>query len=227
VDQILEEIRKALKKKSLSESAASRLAGGNPSIIKNLRTHRGGSGRAHPIENLQKVAAVLDLEFYVGPPREVQPAPELELDDGSFVTVPRYEAEAAAGDGCLNVEGAPSDRLAFSRRWLDQNGILASACILINARGDSMEPSIYDGDLVMIDRRRREIRSGRIYVYNDPDDGTRIKRLELVPGNLAIIVRSDNPDQARNPPLYITGDAMNALSASILGEVVWSGHRWS
>ncbi|APX21310.1 hypothetical protein Ga0080559_TMP514 [Salipiger profundus] len=77
----------------------------------------------------------------------------------------------------------------------------------------------------MIDRRKTEIQSGKVYVYNDPTDGTRVKRLEVIPGS-AVIVRSDSHDQKSFPPEFHTGDAMNTISQNVLGEVIWSGHTW-
>lgn len=176
--------------------------------------------------SLQMLCNALSFEFYIGPPREITPAPEVNVDGSRFATVARHDASASAGGGFVNFDEAPIDHLAFSKTWLMQNGIQPGASVLINARGRSMEPSIYDGDLVMIDRRKREVRNGRIYVYNDPADGTRVKRLEVVPGH-AIIVRSDNPDQKEFPPEYHTEDAMNAIAQNIIGEVVWSGHKWN
>ena len=182
--------------------------------------------RAVPrISRAKEICDLLGLEFYIGPPREITPAPEVDLDGSRFATVARHDASASAGGGFVNFDEAPIDHLAFSKMWLMQNGIQPGASVLINARGQSMEPSIYDGDLVMIDRRKREVRNGRIYVYNDPADGTRVKRLEVVPGH-AIIVRSDNPDQKEFPPEYHTRDAMNAIAQNIIGEVIWSGHKW-
>lgn len=183
--------------------------------------------RAVPrISRAKEICDLLGLEFYIGPPREITPAPEVDLDGSRFATVARHDTSASAGGGFVNFDEAPIDHLAFSKTWLMQNGIQPGASVLINARGQSMEPSIYDGDLVMIDRRKREVRNGRIYVYNDPAYGTRVKRLEVFPGH-AIIVRSDNPDQKEFPPEYHTGDAMNAISDGIIGEVVWSGHKWT
>lgn len=225
MDPILKTIDEALKKKGLSDAAASRMAVGHPSLIKNLRMPRSGEKR-YNLPSLEKLAEVLDLELYFGPPRDLTPPPEVEVDGSRFATVARHDASASAGGGFVNFDEAPIDHLAFSKTWLTQNGIQPGASVLINARGQSMEPSIYDGDLVMIDRRKREVRNGRIYVYNDPADGTRVKRLEVVPGH-AIIVRSDNPDQKEFPPEYHTGDAMNAIAQNIIGEVVWSGHKWA
>lgn len=172
--------------------------------------------------NAEQIAA----DFYANNPDALKHEREFELDGQHFATVARHEASAAAGGGHVNFDAPPIDHLAFSKTWLLQNGIQPGACVLINARGQSMEPSIYDGDLVMIDRRKRSIRNGRIYVYNDPGDGTRIKRLEVVPGH-AIIVRSDNLDQKAFPPEYHTADAMNAIAENVIGEVVWSGHKWN
>ncbi len=76
MEELLKAIETALASKGLSEAAASRLAVGNPSAIKNLRVRRGAS-RAHPIENLMAVARVLGLELYLGPPRAQPRAPQM------------------------------------------------------------------------------------------------------------------------------------------------------
>lgn len=171
--------------------------------------------------NLSALSGALGLDFYIGPPRDHAPATMIDGDE--FDTVALYEAEGAAGDGIYNFDAPPIDHLAFSKRWLNQNGINAAACVILTVKGDSMEPSIYNGDLVMVDRNRRQIRSGRIYVFNDGDDGLRIKRLELIP-DLAVILRSDNPSKTKSE--HRVGEAMNAVADSIVGEVVWSGHTW-
>lgn len=178
--------------------------------------------RADPkVETAREICAALDLEFYIGPRRDLKSAPSTTVSGEQFATVARYDAAGAAGNGTINLDGPPIDHLAFSKRWLEQNGISAGDSILINVRGDSMEPSIYDGDLVMIDRRKTQIRSGRIYVFRE-GDSLRIKRLELIP-DAAIILRSDNP---KYPPEHRVGPAMNTVSLGLIGEVVWSGHKW-
>ncbi len=144
------------------------------------------------------------------------------VDGERFDTVARHDAAGAAGGGLINFDGPPIDHLAFSKRWLEQNGISAGDSVLINVKGRSMEPGIYDGDLVMIDQRRNQIRSGRIYAFRD-GDGLRIKRIMVVP-DVALFLLSNNPD---NPPEQKSGEAMNAVSVNVVREVVWSGHKWS
>lgn len=170
-----------------------------------------------------KVSSVLSLADAVGMKLFIgtEPAPTTIVDGEQFDTVARHDAAGSAGDGMINLDGPPIDHLAFSKRWLAQNGISAGDSVLINVRGDSMEPSLYDGDLVMIDRRKTHIRSGQIYAFRDGDT-LRIKRIEIIPGT-ALILRSDNP---KHPPDYRAGEAMNGISQNILGQIVWSGHTW-
>lgn len=221
MDLILLEIDKALKRKGLSDAAASRLAVGHPSLLKNFRIPRGSTKR-YNVDALQKLADVLDLEFYFGEPRETEAAPELELDQAVFSVVPRLDGHVAAGDGFINLEGEPVGHLAFTKDWLERTGVLPGSCFLISVRGDSMSPCIADGDLVMIDRRRQQIVDGKVYAFNDGENGTRIKRLEVIP-ETAIILRSDNVTYEKE---HRTGEEMNAIAQAIIGQVVWSSHKW-
>lgn len=214
--RIKDTVNSAIAARSISARKVSIDVVGHDGLIRDIR-----AGRIPSADRLEALYSYLGLEFYYGPPRG-DPAPVTKIADEEFDTVARFDALSAAGDGMVNFDEPPIDHLAFSRKWLSQNGINAGTSVLINVRGDSMEPSIYDGDLVMLDRRRTAIRSGRIYVFRDPDDGLRVKRLELIDG-AAISLRSDNP---KYPPEHRTGPEMNRISENIVGEVVWSGHTW-
>jgi hypothetical protein len=65
MSDVLAEIEGALARKGLSAAKASELAVGNPSFIKNLRN---GQGK-FSYDNLRRLAGVLGLECYFGPPR--------------------------------------------------------------------------------------------------------------------------------------------------------------
>jgi hypothetical protein len=83
MDEIVAAIEAALEAKHLSAAAASRAAVGNPALIKNL-LNRKPNKRDHPVENLMKLAEVLDLEFYFGPrrPRGVPAIPGMAESPG-------------------------------------------------------------------------------------------------------------------------------------------------
>ncbi len=219
MDPILETIDEALKRKGLSDAAASKLAVGHSSLIKNLRMPREGEKR-YNLPALKKLAEVLDLEFYFGPIRDVGPACVALVDGADYTAVPRYDAELAAGGGVDNDhQDEVIETLAFRRDWLKRLGVSPANACLVKVRGDSMEPLLHDRDMVLIDRGRRAVRSGKIYALIEGGDA-RVKRLER-PDDQTLVLRSDNPS---HPLEFRRGADLEAIS--ILGQVVWSGHTW-
>ena len=69
IDEILARIDEALARKGLSDAAASKLAAGNPALIKNLRLSRATKpeDKRTNFHALRRIAEVLDLECYFGP----------------------------------------------------------------------------------------------------------------------------------------------------------------
>ena len=95
---------------------------------------------------------------------------------------------------------------------------------LLSVKGESMQPTLFDGDLVLVDRNRFTVQSGKIYAFVDGDDGARVKRLRLF-GNAGLVIQSDNhssefEDEERS------GQDMQSVLDNIIGEVLWSGHTW-
>jgi len=217
MDKLIEAIRDGLKRKGLSETAASRLAVGNPSAIKNLRVRRGAS-RSHPIENLIRVAGVLDLELYLGPPRNDAPRDQDSVER-DFVPVHRYAVSLSAGPGLAGSQAEPLSPIAFRARWLSEQGLRADACCVVSISGDSMEPTLHDGDIVLVDCRPSQIRNGRVYAFVDASGDLKVKRLERLDGQL--LLRSDNTDHQTE----VRGPA-DTEQMKIIGPVRWSGHTW-
>lgn len=221
MDPILSTIDQALKRKGLSDAAASKLAVGHPSLIKNLRMPREGEKR-YNLPALMKLAEVLDLEFYFGPVRdsgEVARAPE----PTEFAHIPLHAALLAAGGGHENQSEEVIEYLAFRRDWLRRLGVSPSNAALARASGDSMHPCICDGDMVLIDRAKTDLplrrpvnRRGRSPIFAFLDDGhARIKRVERTDDG-QVILASDNPEY---PPEFARIENL-----SIIGKVLWWGH---
>jgi hypothetical protein len=228
MDPILAAIDVALKRKGLSDAAASKMAVGHPSLIKNLRMPRSGEKR-YNLPSLQKLAEVLDLELYFGPKRDTGPVRQIVIEGDDYAHIPVHAATLAAGDGALNSEEPVVDHLAFKREWLRRIGVTASAAVLARVAngdlGESMMPTICPGDMVLIDTSRREIpnrppdyksRKGPIYAFTT-DEGARVKRIAQM-GDMVILV-SDNPDVA---PEFLTRDKWSSFN--VIGKVVWWGH---
>lgn len=138
-------------------------------------------------------------------------------NDNDFIEIPRYDAILAAGDGSFNDRSTILDTIPFTREFLrkklgrgDVDGL-----IMLEARGDSMEPTIGDGDLVMVDTHDKDI-SGSIMAYVQGETAY-IKRIQSFHGGVDII--SDN--QRVYPAHKIEGEDMNDLQ--LIGRVRWIG----
>ncbi|ARE84989.1 helix-turn-helix transcriptional regulator [Roseovarius mucosus] len=182
---------------------------------------RNDEKRTRPnLERAKEIAEALDLDFYIGPKRETGTVYTTQIDHEDFAAIPRVDARLAAGAGALNGEVSLQGALAFRQDWLRERGISPAQACLLTVAGDSMSPTLHDGDLVMIDERRTTVRNRHVYAFVDVDGSARVKRVELVPDQL-IILTSDN---AAHPTETRTGPDMNRLR--ILGEIVWSAHAW-
>ncbi len=226
MDEILAAIDEALARKGLSDAAASKLAVGNYALIKNLRSSRATSpeDRRTNFHALQRLADVLDLECYFGPPREAGTVQQIVLDGADFAQVPVHEADLAAGSGRENHTEVMIGQLAFRRSWLKRIGVSAPSAVLARAAGESMAPTIHDGDMLLIDRSKREppsqlrgpkdMRPASIYAILD-DGAARVKRIELAPAGTLVLL-SDNPAFAP--------EFRPIPSVTIIGKVMWWGH---
>lgn len=143
-----------------------------------------------------------------------------EIGD-QYALVPLYDVHASAGHGAVVMEEQVTDSLAFKRDWI-YNELHAnpSDLYLIYVDGESMEPTLRPGDVILVDRRSAETvpRDG-IYVLR-MDDSLLVKRLQRLPGR-QVKVTSDNPAYE---PFQLNLDATGE-DLAIIGRVVWSGRR--
>lgn len=104
------------------------------------------------------------------------------------------------------------DYLRFDPTWLQSHlGLDATQVTLIEAEGDSMSPTVDDGDLCLIDLRGLRVAHDGLYALYDGADLS-IKRLQREPDG-AIMIRSDN---SAYHPLRVTAEAL-----TLAGRVVW------
>lgn len=136
-----------------------------------------------------------------------------------FVMVPRYDVQASAGYGTIINSEQVVDYLAFKKEWVDNN-LRAEApnLALITADGDSMEPTIKNGDLLLIDLFQTRVKKDSIYILRW-EDLLIAKRLQwMYDGSL--LIRSDNSvykDQV------VSEESLEHLQ--VLGRVIWFGRR--
>lgn len=63
------------------------------------------------------------------------------------------------------------------RRWIERHGYIAERLLAIEVHGESMEPSLYDGDTVVINTADTRPVDGSVYAINHDGEAV-VKRLE-------------------------------------------------
>lgn len=136
-----------------------------------------------------------------------------------IVTLPRFDARASAGNGLIAVDQMPAGEVAFAREFLRNLGANPEYCYILEARGDSMWPTIPDGALLIVDASKTEVDDGRIYHFNVMDK-VLVKRARWsLDGKLYLT--SDN-QAAGYPPEVFTADRVHELNVG--GRVMFTGH---
>ena len=82
----------------------------------------------------------------------------------NMIMVPRFDVQASAGHGAVPQAENVIDSIAFNASWLRDRGINPGFASILEARGDSMEPSIRDGDLLVVDRSITTAVGNGIYI---------------------------------------------------------------
>lgn len=133
---------------------------------------------------------------------------------GEIVQVPVYEVRVSAGPGSGLAEERPSDYMAFDHRFLAQIRANPASLVVVTVSGDSAEPTLEEGSLVLVDRSRTQPRDGGLYVLRIGDD-LFLKRVQpLASGGLRLI--SDNPVY---PPDEVSEADLPRVH--IIGRVAW------
>ena len=112
------------------------------------------------------------------------------------VLLPVLGLRASAGYGetpCWEDMEETGEKIPRLRVWFHAHHLNPDSCCFLKVKGDSMSPTIWDGDLILVNRAYQSaILSGKVYAFFIDGD-IRVKRLiQKLNGNL--ILRSDNPD---------------------------------
>jgi phage repressor protein C with HTH and peptisase S24 domain len=197
-------------------ASLSRLLGRNAAYIQQFI--RRGTPRKLDEEDRRTLARYFRVEEAVlGGPRAPVIARPQARRGADFVRIPRLAVGASAGPGALDAEDAVAGEFvldARSVRALGDAGMLS----MIQVSGDSMEPTLGDGDDILVDRSDAadRVRDG-IYVLRF-DDALNVKRIAMNPEGRRFTVRSDNA-------AYPSWPDRDPAQIDIIGRVVWVGRR--
>ena len=126
-----------------------------------------------------------------------------------------YRLGSAAGSGALDLDETIKTYAWFRQEWLSRKGLIAERCGIISVEGESMEPTLPDGCVILMDRNRTRLRSNRIFVLRT-EDGLIVKRAGRNGRRWLMVSDNDNGDWPTLPW---------PREAKVIGQVVWSAQE--
>jgi phage repressor protein C with HTH and peptisase S24 domain len=189
----------------------SRLIGRNPAYVQQFIK------RGTPRRLAEQDRRLLARYFGIDESRLGGPA-DAGGEDG-LVSVERLDVGASAGAGALPEDERALGRIAFDAQWLRRLGAAkAERLSVIRVQGDSMAPTLADGDEILVDRgdAAERLRDG-IYVLRI-EDALVVKRLALSPAGGRVSIRSDNDAYPGWPDCPLA-------KIDVVGRIVWVGRR--
>lgn len=206
------ELRKAVKK--LGTTAVSRASGVKVQTIDSWLNNPSANMLA---ANHEKVlGAVKDLLVDRGEKVPEDAPGTLMVGSSQFIPVPVFDIRAAAGAGALVEDGEAATYQVFEAGFLAN---LTRAPVrqlsVIQVTGDSMEPTMYGGDLILVDHSVTTIDHGGLYILR-LDDANIVKRCEKDYATKAVQIISDNPR-------YPVQTVKSSDRLHVIGRVIYIG----
>lgn len=170
--------------------------------------------------NLSAICEILslDLDYFTGKAVSggIHPVAHSESDlPYEFSLVDKKKGAISAGPG-LRPDNDVDFRLAFRNDWLEQFGG-AKQLFVIKVEGDSMEPTLQEGDTVLINKNANTIGAGGGIFAINWNQMILVKRLQMNPQTDEIIIKSDNPNY--------DSIVVKPSEIQIEGKVIWYGRE--
>jgi phage repressor protein C with HTH and peptisase S24 domain len=135
-------------------------------------------------------------------------------DSEIFVPIPMVELRLSAGVTGFQTE--PDRReggtIGMRRSWIERTGLHAQKLIAVKVRGESMEPSLYEDDIVIINTADTRPIDGAVFAVNYEGEAV-VKRFSRDAGEWWLT--SDSPDQRKHHRKVCRGEA-----CLVIGRVV-------
>lgn len=109
-----------------------------------------------------------------------------------LIFAPMFDVQASAGLGCEVIAEDVEDYFSFNKSFLSrQLNVSSEELVFVTISGDSMLPTLHDGDRVLVDMSQKTVSHEGLYLLQS-EDGLMAKRLSDKQGELSVV--SDNPD---------------------------------
>lgn len=197
--------------------------------LKSLWNYKNGKTepKGEMISKLARAAGVRVEWLFAGqPPMLEEPAPSYRVEQArpGYVYVPMYSVSAgAAASGRIPSNEHVVSALAFQEDWIRQEiHVRPDDLRLIRVEGDSMEPDLRAGDIVLLDMTDTRAKREGIYVIK-MDGALLVKSLQRLPGGVVKVISRNSAYEAFT--VTVT-DVENPNGFAVIGRVVWACRRF-
>jgi len=120
----------------------------------------------------------------------------VDSDDPSLTQIRKVTLRVQAGITGFQVEPEhdDGDTQGVPTKWILKQGLSRDALLAVTVRGESMEPALYEGDVIVVNTRDTALMDGAVYVVNYEGEVV-VKRLQRDAGQWWLT--SDNADQRK------------------------------
>lgn len=237
---LAERLKEARKSKGLTQKALGEIVGVSQAAIQKVET-----GKANQTTKIIDIAQALGVrpewlasgEEPMRADQKPTPSPNYstivptrlkavvwedltESERNEFIEIPLLNVSLSAGNGDYVVDEESEFSLTFRRYYLWRTGVPESAARLVRISGNSMEPTLHDGDVVGVNLEDTVIRDGKTYAIRQ-GDLLRVKMLVATPSS--IIIRSINKEEY---PDEVMSKEEFHRDVHVIGRVFWSSHTW-
>ena len=134
----------------------------------------------------------------------------------------RDESGASGKTAGANARFVDEETLSWLLLPREEFGLEAKDCVGVEIFGDSMEPLLPDGCLVLIDTNDKTLRKDGIYALRGTDGECAVKHVETIgPNRIALIPA--NRGEFRVEILELA--AGESVGERIIGRVAWRAHH--
>ena len=224
----------ARRRRNLSQSELARRIGKSCTTISTMEAERCGASLETVVELAEKLQVSAD--FLLGKVEDPRPTSEIlyevrtqraqihDLENGTGPMpvneaaqehIAIVEVDTAAGAGALVGYEHVIGQMKFTREWLRTQNLVTERCRLIRVIGESMEPTLPDKALILVDLQRDEPRDGKICVIRIGEELIVKRTVENDSGGWLLV--SDNPNRRTWPSRPWPNDA------KVVGQVRWVG----
>ena len=215
-----ERLRARIRQLGMNVAEVAREAGVNRSFVYDILR---GKSQLPNLEKLTRIAQVVkvDLEWLLSGKGRVDGGDPITEDyHNDFVAIQYASARPSMGGGAIiEDEGRIGRDFHFRRAWIrDRLKAAPSMMRVMGVEGDSMIPTLQDGDVVLVDMNQRSPVPPGVFVLHD-GMGLVAKRLEYVPMSEPPRLRIISDNQQYSPYECTAGEV------NIIGRVRWYGRE--